>query len=566
VFWLTVPSQWGDPGVTNKCLLVKGDAPMKPTRRDFLRTTALGAGAAVAAGILGRAGPLAAYGAVPNLAGKTAVVVGSGFAGAVAALRLGQAGVRTIVLERGRRWDVDDAGTTFCTINNPDGRAAWFSDHPNMGANKHVTIPRYAGLIDRVEGDGIGAITGVGVGGGSLVIGTFMPQPRRAGFQSVYPGGIDYDELNEVYWPRARRELGVSTIPDDILAHPQYKGARAWLDYVRAFGKEPERIPFLVDWDVIRAELAGQRPGGHSVGEGPYGSNSGSKNSVDRNYLRRATATGNVTILPLHEVTEIREVPGQSTFELRARQIDEHGTVLATKTFACDLLFMAAGSLFTTSLMVTAKAKGWLPRLSDQVGKGFGNNGDFLTMRISLTRDVGNKQGGPGVARFHDDANPFAPATMAWEAAPWPEWLGSTNMAHLVTSITAARGEIRYDAATGKGRIHWPYREMETSADKAGRDLVSRFWWQTEGRFGRLFNGLPVYDRGQDLGSRVTWHPLGGMVMGQACDLDGKAHGYDNLYVVDGALLPGSTCNANPSLTITAIAERCLDRFVATHT
>jgi len=536
-----------------------------PTRRDFLRVTALGAGAAVASGALGRFGALAAYGAVPRLAGKTAVVIGSGFAGAVAALRLGQAGVQTTVLERGRRWDVNEAGTTFCTINEPDGRAAWFSDHPYIGANKHVTIPRYAGLIDRIPGDGIDAIAGVGVGGGSLVIGTFMPQPRRSGFQSVYPAGIDYDELNEVYWPRARRELGVSTIPDDILAHPQYKGARAWLDYIRQFGKTAERIPFLVDWDVIRDELAGLRPGGHSIGEGPYGSNSGSKNSVDRNYLRRATATGNVTILPLHEVTEVREMADQDRFELRVRQIDDTGTVLATKTVSCDLLFMAAGSVFTTSLLAAAKAKGWLTRLSDQVGKGLGNNGDFLVFRTNLTRDVGNRQGGPGVAQFYDDANPYAETTMAWEAAPWPTWLGNTNMAHLVKSITPARGEIRYDVATGKARIHWPYREMETSADKAGRDLVTRLWWETEGRYGRLFNGLPIYDRGQDLGSRVTWHPLGGMVMGKACDLDGKAYGYQNLYVIDGALLPGSTCNANPSLTITAIAERCLDRFVASY-
>jgi len=533
------------------------------TRREFLRITALGAGAAVASGALGRFGSLAAYGTVPNLAGKTAVVVGSGFAGAVAALRLGQAGVRTIVLERGKRWDVAEDGSTFCTVNEPDGRAAWFSDHPHIGANKHVTIPRRAGLIDRIEGDGIGAITGVGVGGGSLVIGTFMPQPRRSGFQSVYPAGIDYDELDDVYWPRARRELGVSTMPEDILAHPQYRGARAWLDYVRQFGKTAERIPFLVDWDVVREELAGRRPGGHSVGEGPYGSNSGSKNSVDRNYLRRALATGNVTILPLHEVTEVRELPGQDAFELRAREIDEYGTVLATKTFGCDLLFMAAGSIFTTSLLLTAKVKGWLPRLSDQVGKGFGNNGDFLVFRIALRTDVGNRQGGPGIAKFYDDANPYAETTMAWEAAPWPSWLGNTNMAHLVTSITPARGEIRYDAGTGRTRIHWPYQEMESSADKAGRDLVTRLWWETEGRYGRLFNGLPIYDRGQDLGSRVTWHPLGGAVMGKACDLDGRAYGYSNLYVVDGALLPGSTCNANPSLTITAIAERCLDRFVA---
>jgi cholesterol oxidase len=54
--------------------------------------------------------------------------------------------------------------------------------------------------------------------------------------------------------------------------------------------------------------------------------------------------------------------------------------------------------------------------------------------------------------------------------------------------------------------------------------------------------------------------------MGRACDHDGKVDGYSNLFVVDGALLPGSSALVNPALTITAIAERCLDRFVANQT
>src|SRR4051794_29977268 len=122
------------------------------SRRDLLRVTALGAGAAVAGGMLGQEGPLAAYGAVPNLAGKTAVVIGSGFGGAVAAYRLGQAGVVTTVLERGRRWDVDGSGETFCTVARPDWRCAWFNDHPPLGLEVNRTIERRAGLIATHDG------------------------------------------------------------------------------------------------------------------------------------------------------------------------------------------------------------------------------------------------------------------------------------------------------------------------------------------------------------------------------------------------------------------------------
>ncbi|MDM4719402.1 GMC oxidoreductase [Micromonospora sp. WMMA1363] len=537
------------------------------TRRDLLRVTTLGAGATVAGAALGqRAAP--ALGAVPALVGKTAVVVGSGFGGAVAAYRLGQAGVVTTVLERGRRWDVDGSGSTFCGINAPDWRCAWFQDRPPLGINVGAKIERRAGLIARHAGDGINVLSGVGVGGGSLVIGMFLPQPRRSEWERVYPAEIGYDEMDGVYWPRARQNLGATPIPDDVQGAGPYRGARAWLEYLAEFKQTPLPIPFAVDWDVVRAELAGSAVACHTIGEGPYGSNSGAKNSVDRNYLAWAAATGNVTTLPLHEVTEIHEVSGQDTFEVRCRQIDEHGTVLATRTFACDYLFLAAGSVYTTSLLLTSRAKGWLPRLvSPEVGKGWGNNGDFLVTRFNLRRDVGYAQGGPGNVKYIDDDNPFAVTSMAWEAAPVPTWMPRTT-AHLVTSVVPERGEIRYDATTGAGKVHWPYGLLCTTAEKAAVNLVTRLWWKTEGSKGYLLNGLPAYDRniGTGLGAANTWHPLGGMVMGKATDFGGRCVDYPNLYCVDGSVLPGSTCLANPSLTITANAERCMDRFVAAHT
>lgn len=534
------------------------------TRRTVLRVTAAGAGAAVAGGAFGSE----AFGAaVQNLAGKTAVVIGSGFGGAVAAYRLGQAGVRTTVLERGRRWDVNAAGTTFCTIGNPDWRCAWFADHPPLGLDVSKTIQRRAGLIATHAGNGIKVLSGCGVGGGSLVIGMFLPQPRRSEWTQVYPAELSYDEMDSVYWPRARQNLSAATIPADVQNTPQFKGARAWLQYIAEFGQTPVPIPFAVNWDTIRKEMTGQAPPCHSIGEGPYGSNSGAKNSVDRNYLQWAAATGNVTTLALHDVTEIREVSGQDKFEVTCRQIDDYGTVLSTKTFVCDFLFMAAGSVYTTSLLLTSRARGGLPRLvNTEVGKGWGNNGDFLVARLNLRKDVGTAQGGPGNVKFIDSQNPFAVASMAWESAPVPSWLPGTT-AHLVTSVAPERGEIRYDAATGAGKVHWPYGVMETTSEKAARDLVTRLWWRTEGSKGYLFNGLPSYDRGtgSGLGSANTWHPLGGMVMGRATDFGGRSVDYPNLYCVDGSLLPGSACLSNPALTITANAERCMDRFIANH-
>src|SRR5206468_629333 len=56
--------------------------------------------------------------------------------------------------------------------------------------------------------------------------------------------------------------------------------------------------------------------------------------------------------------------------------------------------------------------------------------------------------------------------------------------------------------------------------------------------------------------------PLGGLVLGKATDNYGRVKGYPNLYVVDGSLIPGST-GVNPFVTITALAERNIERVLA---
>ncbi len=51
--------------------------------------------------------------------------------------------------------------------------------------------------------------------------------------------------------------------------------------------------------------------------------------------------------------------------------------------------------------------------------------------------------------------------------------------------------------------------------------------------------------------------------MNSVCDLEGRVQGQTSLYTLDGALMPGTTCACNPSMTIAGVVERALDQIVA---
>ena len=528
------------------------------SRRTVLRAATAGAAIAATAAIAPRAAADTA-GAAP-----TAIVIGSGFGGGVAALRLGRAGVQTTVLERGRRWPIRPDGNTFTDLNNPDKRAAWFSTKaPINPLTSFTPLEPYPGLIDRIHGNGIDSVYGAGVGGGSLAFGAFTPTPRKVDFEMVFPAVADYDELIRDHYPTARTMLGASPMPDDILAHPQYRGARVWTKTLKDYGVEPVPQDFAVDWDIVRDELAGRAKASLSVGGGPYGVNSGAKNSVDHNYLPAAEATGNVTIRPMHEVFEIRPRERAKGFVVKARLIDDQHRTVSIETFEADYLFMAAGSFHTTSLLVTARANGTLPNLSTHVGDGFGSNGDFLIIRTLLRDDVGYAQGGPGLSRMYEDRLPGGPVSMIYQATPFPQVAGGFTTTHMVQTHTPDRGTITYDRAAGKTVLDYPFPGGRSTGDRRAMAFAGHFQERTETRFGRPANGIPVYPREADFGSAATFHGLGGVVMGKAADENGKIHGYENLYVTDGSFMPGAVGLVNPSLTITAIAERTMDRFVA---
>src|SRR5689334_4654991 len=104
--------------------------PNRPSSRKVSRRTLLRGGAAAAtfatsgAALLARAS--AASAALANGDHVPALIIGSGYGGAVTALRLTQAGIATTIVEMGMHWNTPGSdGKVFSSMLNPDGRSYW---------------------------------------------------------------------------------------------------------------------------------------------------------------------------------------------------------------------------------------------------------------------------------------------------------------------------------------------------------------------------------------------------------------------------------------------------------
>ncbi len=511
-------------------------------RRSFIRLSATGAAGLYVAGCGG-----------DPVQRVQALVVGSGFGGSIAALRLAEAGVSVTVLERGRRWDISPEHDTFCAMLRPDGRAAWMHDKPVIPGVPPTNLTRgtygapYVGLLQKIHGPNINVVCAAGVGGGSLVYSGIMIQPPRDAFESVFPSDVSYDEMDSIYYPRVREIMRPSAMPDDVYDAPEYASSRAFVRDAEAANLNVERNAIALDWDLVRAELAGEVPAQVIKGEYLYGLNSGAKHSVDRGYLAMAEETGLVDVRPLHQVAAVAEDP-EGGYRTTVERIDEHGMVLETITIKSDLLFLAAGSMNTTKLLLRARRDGGLPNLGDRVGEAWGNNGLRIMVRSGVEDVTAMPQGGPACIFVHDHDNPYGPIGMEFGAAP----VGLAGyLIHGTQGVPDRLGRLVLNDED-EVEPEWE-REYDKSAQMGAEDTLQRI----ADASGSQRGSIPGLDES------ITFHPLGGATMGVVTDTYGRVSGHPGLYVVDSALIPGSTPAGNPFWTIAAIAERCMDKIVA---
>lgn len=501
------------------------------------------------------------------------VVIGSGFGGSVAALRLAEKGYRVAVLERGKRWRPEDFPVT------------------NWNIRKYLWAPR---LLCH----GIQAITmlrnvlvlhGSGVGGGSLVYAATLMEPPAHVFDDPAWArlGIRHADLAPHY-ATARRMLGAATAKlfgetDHMLheiAHDLGRAETYQPTDVGIYFGEPGRT-------VADPLLGGQGPeraGCIGCGGCMVGCRHNAKNTLDRNYLYLAEQLG-VRIMAESNVQSIRAVAGGYKVE----------TVCSTsfrrrpRTFRCRGVILAAGVLGSVALLLRCRQTGSLPSISEQLGRFVRTNSETL---VGGTRRRGNRDYSRGIAIasgfFPDDQTQVQMVRygagqdfmsllctlLVPDRPPWPRLLqfvievvhrplkflrllnpfGWARRSGILLVMQTAPG--RFDL-TWKRPWYWPFRARLIARNESeqppvvrlplANDLAERLATKMDGDSSAavtevLFN------------LSTTAHILGGCCMGEVVDRQGRLLGHDNFYIVDGSVIP-SNLGVNPSLTITALAE-----------
>ncbi|MEX7471942.1 GMC oxidoreductase [Mycobacterium adipatum] len=527
------------------------------TRRRFL-----GAAAGAAAGAFGVAA--CSSGRPESRAFHQAIVVGSGYGGGVSALRLGEAGVDTLILERGRLWDTpDEDGTRFTKMLPADTRAGWFRDVPPslvpsfrgisvnaVAAQNPGAQPIQAGICDKVTYGAHDVFRGIAVGGGSMVNAAIAAVPTPEQVRAAFPD-IDPNEFLGTYVERARSALQIS------YRDPGWFEETPWFQYARVGRRYAETAGYGVDingsaysFDYMMREAAGEVPRSALDWECQYGNNHGRLGSVDQTYVAAALKTGKVALRPLTEVTGIRQ-ESSGEYVVSTREIDRWGKEVGRDEIGCEQLYLAAGVLGTTHLLLRARETGDLANLHDEIGNGYGNNGDIMVSH-NTAEPVGTQQSLLGMINLDGRGDPDNPVYASMFSLPLP--VETNALGYYAMVRTGDRAVISYDRQSDTIGIDWPQSHTDHLIERAR--MV----------FDRVTGANGVDYRDDLFEGKVfapnTVHPLGGCVRGAATDLFGRVNGHDKLYVNDASLIPGYI-GCNPFMSITALAERNIEAILA---
>jgi cholesterol oxidase len=506
------------------------------------------------------------------------VVVGSGFGGSTAALRLVEKGYRVAVLESGRRFD-------DTTLPKTSWRLRSFFWAPRLGL---FGIQRIS-LLKNVM-----VLSGAGVGGGSLVYGNTLYEPFPSFFTDARWSHItDWKEELAPFYDQAKRMLGVVTNPTVTPADEAMRAVAEEMGVADSFVPTPVGVffgqPGVEVADPYFGGVGPARTGCIECGECMTGCRHGAKNSLLKNYLYLAERAG-AEVHPLTTVTKIRpRSDGRYEVTTERTQAWPRGR---PGTFVATDVVLAAGTLGTQKLLHSMRDDGSLPNLSPRLGELTRSNSEAILGARTFRRGVDFTRGVAITSSFHPDEETHI--------EPVRYGRGSNAMGLLATLLADGGGRSRLATWAGEVLRHpammarnlsmrrWSEQTITalvmqprdnsltcyTTSGLLGRRLTSRQGhgepnptWIPIGhdavrRLAKQIGGFAAGGWNEVFNVPMTAHLLGGAVIGDSpetgvIDPYHRVYGHPGLHVVDGAAV-SANLGVNPSLTITAQAERAM--------
>jgi cholesterol oxidase len=501
------------------------------------------------------------------------VVIGSGFGGSVAALRLVEKGYTVAVLEAGKRWQDKDFPKTSWRLRK-------FLWAPALGFHG---IQRITLLRGDQKGAGVLVLAGAGVGGGSLNYANTLYRPLDPFYQDPQWRDIaDWKAELAPHYDTAERMLGVVTYDRVTAADEVVRKVADRMGVGHTFHKTKVGVFLGMPGKEVPDPFFGgegpARTGCIHCGECMTGCRHGAKNTLVKNYLYLAERKG-AKVFPRTTVTEVKPVDG--------------GGYLVNNTFRAEHVVFAAGTLGTQKLLHAMKAKGHLPEVSDRLGVLTRTNSESLlgatvAGRKARQRGLDFTDGVAITSSFHPNEHTHI--------EPVHYGKGSNSMGLLQSPPLGGQSSLGTRLWSGfKALFTWPFTYLRLMSVRrwSQRTIIALVMQAHDNsltvryRKGKLravlghgapnptfipegqeavrllaeeIQGVPGGTMTELFDIPMTAHILGGAVIGESpetgvIDKYHRVFGHKNLHVVDGAAV-SANLGVNPSLTITAQAER----------
>ena len=510
------------------------------------------------------------------------VVIGSGFGGSVAALRLTEKNYKVAILEAGKRFKDEDFPKTSWRLRK-------FLFMPRLGLNG---IQRIHVLPDVL------VLAGAGVGGGSLVYANTLYKPPASYFEDKQWRDItNWDQELSPWYDQASRMLGVAQNPYFSASDKAMKQVADQMGVGHTFKLAPLGVYFgdgvgVKSKDPFFGGVGPDRSGCLQCGACMTGCQHNAKNTLPKNYLGLAESAG-AMVFPEHTVTKVEQLADGSWVVTARKSSAWFGK---KRRFTAANVVIAAGTYNTQKLLHKMKTTGVLPKISDYLGKLSRTNSEALTGSIMPKGGTDFSKGSAITSSFFpDDHTHVEPVrygkgsnfmgllqtvmtdgekirdrrkqwlrqvvtkpSLLLKILDVRQWSERTVVALIMQNVDSAisvsskRGLFGF-RLTSKNDSLTPNATYIPAANEVARRVAENNGGIAGGHIGDLVN------------APFTAHFVGGCVIGESIqtgviDPYHRVYNYPTLHIVDGASVTANL-GVNPSLTITAQAERAFSMW-----